>query len=54
MVNYTENSRMSNTFCGQFQYTFVLLLQNIKLFGFRIFRFCAYLMKVIPERRRAH
>jgi len=45
---------MSNTFCDQFQYTLVLLLQHIKLFGFPIFRFCAYLMKVIPETRRAH
>jgi hypothetical protein len=28
--------------------------QNFKLFGFLIFRFWAYLMKVIPETRRAH
>ena len=28
--------------------------QNFKLFGFPIFRFWAYLMKVIPEMRRAH
>jgi hypothetical protein len=30
----------------------VLLLPNtFKLFGFPIFRFCAYLMKIIPETR---
>ena len=28
--------------------------QNVKLFDFPIFRFSAYLMKVIPETRRAH
>jgi hypothetical protein len=28
--------------------------QNFKLFGFSIFWFWAYLMKVLPERRRAH
>jgi len=28
--------------------------QNFKLFGFPIFRYWAYLMKVIPETRHAH
>jgi hypothetical protein len=28
--------------------------QNFKLFAFPIFRFWAYLVKVIPETRRAH
>jgi hypothetical protein len=32
--------------------TIVLLLLNFKLFGFAIFRFRAYMMKVIPETRR--
>jgi len=32
----------------------ILLPQTFKLFGFRIFRFWAYMMKVIPESRRAH
>jgi hypothetical protein len=27
----------------------ILLLQNVKLFGFPIFQFWAYLMKLIPE-----
>ena len=27
---------------------------NLKLFGYPIFRFWSYLMKVIPETRRAH
>ena len=28
--------------------------QNFKLFGFPIFQIWAYLMKVVPETRRAH
>jgi len=32
----------------------VYYTQNFKLFGFPIFRFWAYLMKVIPETRRVH
>ena len=34
--------------------TLVLLLITLKLFGFSIFRFWAYLMKVVPETCRAH
>jgi len=33
---------------------FGLLLPNIKLFGFPIFRFLAYLLNIITETRRAH
>ena len=44
----------SQIFCFSILSLFTESSQNVKLFGFPIFRFWVYLMKVIPETRLVH